>query len=262
MHRLHIVGLGPRTGSTLLTEAMVACFRIDAFAEHEEDIYARPPPGAEVFLTKRVKQILVAKSYLDAYPDLNVLCTMRDPRDAIVSRHAKDPGRYWAGLRYWNTYLKAWRRVAHHPRFMTIKYEDLVTEPDAVQTRLAAAMPFLEQTARFSRYHEVAAPAAKAVRALHSVRPISPQGIGAWREHLPRVAGQLALHGSLTDDLIEFGYEKNDRWMSLLDGIEPDVSPSHWPERFTLIGIARRAAPGYARVALPWLLTRAALRRA
>jgi hypothetical protein len=33
--RIHIVGAGPRTGTTLLAESMAACFAIDVFEPHE-----------------------------------------------------------------------------------------------------------------------------------------------------------------------------------------------------------------------------------
>jgi hypothetical protein len=54
--------------------------------------------------------------------------------------------------------------------------------------------------------------------------------IGNWRNHLPRVAGQIALHGSITEDLIEFGYEIDDSWLSILKDVNPDYKPSHWTE--------------------------------
>ena len=40
MERLHIVGLGPRTGTTLLAECMATCFEIDAFEPHEASLCA------------------------------------------------------------------------------------------------------------------------------------------------------------------------------------------------------------------------------
>ena len=42
---------------------------------------------------------------------------------------------------------------------------------------------------------------------MHSVRPIAPTSIGRWRENLPRIKAQQELHGSLTPDLIECGYD-------------------------------------------------------
>jgi hypothetical protein len=233
MKRIHIVGSGPRTGTTLMAEAMVACFRIDHHADHEARIFSPPPAEGDVYLTKAPQDLLVVRPLLRVNPSLHVICLIRDPRDAIVSEHGNVPGQYYAGLRYWKAYLPYWRRARDHPRFVTVKYEDFVTHPDIVQGRLMEAMPFLEMEAPFSRYHEVARPSDASVDALRGVRPIAPTSVGKWRNHLPRVAGQLQLHGSISEDLIELGYERDYAWLELLEGVEPDTSPSHWPEHFT-----------------------------
>ncbi|HUO85174.1 MAG TPA: hypothetical protein VM534_08680 [Thermoanaerobaculia bacterium] len=99
---------------------------------------------------------------------------------------------------------------------------------------LTERLPFLISRARFSDYHQVARPSGRSLQALGSLRPIDDRSVGAWRRHLPRVAGQLLLHGSITADLIRHGYEKDAAWESLLDGVEPDTSPSHQRDRFTL----------------------------
>ena len=104
---------------------------------------------------------------------------------------------------------------------------------------LSARMPFLVERAPFSRYHEVARPADDAVTALGGVRPIGTDRPDNWRRHLPRLAGQMRQHGSLAADLIEFGYETDDAWLAELDGIEPDTTPSFWPEHFTEQSLAR-----------------------
>jgi hypothetical protein len=209
---------------------MRACFEIDVFRSHEDSLFTPPPRDGNVYLTKLPGDIVIAGLPLRLDPDLHVICMIRDPRDMIVSKHKRDPDRYWAGLRFWKTRTPYWRRLRHHPRFITVKYEELVTNPDGVQTRLAAGMPFLETRAPFSRYHELSEPPSGSVRALGGVRPIEPAGIGKWRSHLPRVAGQLQLHGSISQDLVEFGYEQDDQWLQALEGVEPDLQHSHWPE--------------------------------
>jgi len=94
-------------------------------------------------------------------------------------------------------------------------------------------MSFLEREAPFSRYHEVVTPSDASQDALKGVRPITPSSVGRWRNHLPRVAGQLKRHGSITNDLIEFGYESDNSWLSELDGVELDLSESALPESFS-----------------------------
>ncbi len=233
MKRVHIVGCGPRTGTTLMAEAMIACFEIDHYTRHENRIFMPPPGGGKIFLTKAPRDILVVGPLLRVNPDLYVVYMLRDPRDMITSRHWRDPERYWAGLRYWKAYAPCGRRLKNHPRFITVRYEDFVSNPDKVQGKLIKRMPFLKRKALFSRYHEIAEPSKDSVDALRGVRPISPVGIGSWRNHLPRVAGQLQLHGSIVRDLIEHGYEKDDSWLNCLEGVEPDIRQSHWPEYFS-----------------------------
>jgi hypothetical protein len=51
MERIHVVGAGPRTGTTLLAECMVSCFAIDAFEPHEASL-CRHKKNVGVYLTK------------------------------------------------------------------------------------------------------------------------------------------------------------------------------------------------------------------
>jgi hypothetical protein len=243
MQRIHIVGASPRSGTTLLAEAMVACFDIDLYVAHEARIFARPPGAGRIFLTKAPRDILLAERALAAAPGLQVVYLLRDPRNIIVSKHRRAPDRYWAGLKFWKAYTAAARRLVDHPRFLTVRYEDLISDPDRVQQQLCAQMPFLALTTPFSRFHAVAAPADDALTALGGVRPIAAPRLDQWRDHLPRIAGQMEQHGSLAADLIEFGYEADDRWLAELDGIEPDLTPSHWAEHFTRESLARMLRP-------------------
>ncbi|MES2982805.1 MAG: sulfotransferase, partial [Verrucomicrobiota bacterium] len=136
MKRIHIVGCGPRSGTTLLTELMCTCFEIDQFTEHEDSIYKLPPKKSDIYLTKNPSDILRVGSVLKVMSDLHVIYMVRDPRDMVVSRHNSNPSRYWSGLRFWKTYTPWGRALENHPRFMTICYEDLVTKPDQVQADL------------------------------------------------------------------------------------------------------------------------------
>lgn len=212
---------------------MRACFDIELFCEHEARVFTPAPRQGRVFLTKAPRDILVAGEALERMPRLHVIFMLRDPRNVIVSRHRRDRSRYWAGLKFWKAYTAAARPLHSHPRFITVRFEDLLADPDAVQATLAKRLPFLRATVPFSRYHEVARPATDARLALGGVRPIEPERQPAWRDHLPRIAGQIALHGSIAADLIEFGYESDETWMDVLDGVVPDTAPGFWPEYFT-----------------------------
>lgn len=247
--RIHIVGCGPRTGTTLIAEMAIACFDIDLYTEHEDSIYTRPTRQAEIFLTKRPRDILVAEPILHLLPNFYVIYMLRDPRDTIVSKHRKDPDRYWASLRYWKAYTPYGCKLQNHPRFITVRYEDLVQKPDEVQAYLMQRMPFLTKRASFSRYHEFAKPSKRSLDALRGIRPVASSSVGKWRNHLPRVAGQLQIHGqqAIAKDLIEYNYESDESWLNELQGVTPDYSESHWPEYFTPEELKQRTRGKYSR---------------
>jgi hypothetical protein len=102
--------------------------------------------------------------------------------------------------------------------------------PDTVQQRLACFMPFLEVKTPFREFHEVARPDKSAKQALGGVRPIDMKSVGNWRNHRARLAGQLAQHGSIQADLVRLGYEIDEAWLSDLEGVVPDFTPSHYSE--------------------------------
>ncbi len=237
MQRIHIVGCGPRSGTTLLAEAMIACFEIDLYAQHEAHIWSWPSRYANIFLTKAPIDIIFVEQVLRVMPNLHVIYMLRDPRDMIVSTHGNAPDRYWASLTYWKTYTPYGRRLQAHPRFITVRYEDLVTAPNEIQSYLMKRMPFLVRRELFSRYHELSRPSSASMKALGSLRPISSSSIGNWRRHRTRVAGQLKKHGSITQDLIAYGYERDDSWERELEGIEPDLGESYRPEYFSKKGL-------------------------
>ena len=243
-----------------MTEAMKACFDIDCCVNHEKRLFIKPERECRIYLTKCPADIMIVGPSLKVDPDLYVIYMIRDPRDIICSKHERDPDRYWASLRYWKTYTMYGRRLSGHPRFIEVRYEDFVSNPDAVQDRLADRIPCLKKRAPFSRYHEVARPSTSSETALRGVRPIRAVSVRKWKGHRERVAGQLALHGSLTEDLIAYGYEKDDSWMSDLEGVQPDMSPSHWPEFMTERDV-RKLKRGRYREALKRILERFGIRR-
>lgn len=231
--QIHIVACSPRTGTTLLHEAMVTCFKVDKHYQHEVRFHQSDAKAGEVLVTKRPKDTYYMSKVLADTPGLHVIYLLRDPRDAIVSRHAKDKTKFYSNIPLWrelHSYGKALRRFDN---CIEIKYEDFVTNPDAIQQIIHDKFPWLEKRYAFSDYHKHANVSEGALKALHSVRPISPASIGLWKENLGRIKAQQSLHGSLTEELIECGYEDTAQWESLLDDVTPDRTPSYYPEKIT-----------------------------
>ena len=82
---------------------------------------------------------------LRADPEFYVVYLLRDPRDVIVSRHAKDDSRYYVNVRVWRELDTIARRVDGHERFLTLKYEDFVSDPDRVQDAICRRFTWLER---------------------------------------------------------------------------------------------------------------------
>lgn len=237
---LHIVACSPRSGTTLLHEAMVTCFRFDRHYDHEIRFNLVDVRDGERLLTKRPKDIMYMPAVIDD-PGIDVIYLMRDPRDVIVSRHGKNRDRYYSNIRLWRELHACARPLYGHDRFLEVRYEEFVSRPDAVQDEIAARFPWLERRHAFSRYHEHAEVSEKSKLAMHDVRPIAPTSVGVWKKHLGRIKGQQQLHGSLTPDLVACGYESSADWERVLGNAEPDLSRSRYPEKvYFWSRIARR----------------------
>jgi len=228
---IHIVACSPRSGTTLLHEAMVTCLRVDKHYDHEVRFHLVTGEPGSVVLTKRPKDTMYIGELLDKDPGFYVTYMLRDPRDVIVSRHAKNRNLYYSNIRLWRELHGYARPLLDHPRLLTVRYEDFVRRPDETQDGIVARFPWLERLHAFSRYHEHAAVSEKSRTAMHGVRPIAPTSVGLWRDNLARIRGQQDLHGSLTPELVECGYEASDDWERVLDNVEPDRSGSRYPER-------------------------------
>ena len=227
MYRIHVVGCSPRSGTTLMTEIMYNCFDIDVYSGKEQRIATWPPRNGNVFLTKSPKDIVVVKDLIEKVKNLYVIYMLRDPRDVIVSKHPWDKDRYWSSLKFWKLFTPFGKALKDHPRFITVRYEDLVSDPDRVNDLIRKKMPFLNQKESFSNFHLKAQPTDFASNALGGLRPVSEGSIGNWRNHKERVAGQIHKHGPITADLIEYGYEVDPGWEKELANVAPDLKESH-----------------------------------
>lgn len=222
---IHIVGCVPRSGTTLMTELMITCFDIDGFTEHEHSIFKEFAEPSDVLCTKKPNDIKRVEYPLSINPRLHVIYMLRDPRDAISSRsHRNNRGdkKIWGSLADWKAHHALAQQLEAYPNFITIKYEDLVSEPDKVQAYLQERMPFLKRKCLFSEYHLQASPSSKSEAALGGLRPISPVSIGNWRKNKPYIKAQIEKYGDISALLIELGYETNSDWLSEFKDVIPD----------------------------------------
>ncbi len=230
MH-VHVIG-PPRSGTTLMMELLKTCFHFPVYFNEEVyiSLIAKQALDNPLLLSKKPSDHEYVKPILERDEGVVFISMIRDPRDVVVSRHGKRPDIYWANLRQWRECYQNQSNCFQHPRLIPVRYEDLVEKPDIVQKQISNRLPDITVRKAFSQYHQYAQPSEQSLQAMRTVRPVSNESIGSWKKHLPRLAGQIQIHGSITEELIAMGYEKDDDWMSLLDGVIPDLTAGRWPE--------------------------------
>ena len=228
MKRIHIVGSSPRSGTSLLVEMMVNSYEIDLYPEHEARLGKCPPSNGKIFLSKSPKDIIIVKSRLKLMKNLFIIYVMRDPRDSASSFHGRYKEQYYGDFRYWKNFLPYYEKIKNHPRLIYVKYEDLVTDPDKIQSLISTRLPFLKSKDSFSNFHLHSNPSPNTSNALRGLRKADSGRIGNWRNHKSRILGQIRRHGSISTDLIRYGYEMNEDWLNELEGIVPDMSEGHY----------------------------------
>ena len=223
---IHIVACSPRSGTSLLQEVMTTCFRIDDFCAHERSIFRTAGMHGEVICTKNPREVPYMPWTLRLNPDLFVIYVLRDPRGVVVSKRGPSANNYYSNLGVWRKFESYRRKLEGHRRFLVIKYEELVTEPDVVQEKIRSLFPFLEVRCSFAEFHRHARPSERTVRAMHGLRPVSADRLLEWEKHLPRIRAQLERFGDISSELVELGYEPDAQWKDRLRDVEPQCFDS------------------------------------
>jgi hypothetical protein len=227
MKRVHITGC-PRSGTTLLFELVSSCFRITGKCRHELSLFKPVGEGDGIFVSKQPTDVLHLHHVLDRDPDLYVLYIYRDPRAVISSRHASWPQSYFSNYRIWKECETAARKLRGHPRMLELGYELLVAAPHLCQIHIHEKFPFLDPIHSFSEFERYSTPDAQSLAAMNGLSAIDGSRCRKWKQHLPRVKGELLRHPEMQFDLEFRAYESDNRWQSTL----ADVSPQHFPCRY------------------------------
>lgn len=167
---------------------------------------------------------------------VDLIVTLRDPRDILVSRHSAVHDDYFysadncyyigPGLAPQRTapglipVHDAIAKVATSGLFpqgiFLLKYEDLVNDPDKVQSHLTRDLG-LTFTGSFRDFHKGEVPAALA-QALNGIRPVEAPSEPKWRkpEHLPRIIDQFTRFPRLHQIMAALDYEQDTTWFDTL----------------------------------------------
>jgi hypothetical protein len=137
---------------------------------------------------------------------LRPIVMVRDPRDALTSRHAKFGfDRYCYALTLWKQYWEAVREWLTSPDVLVVRYEDLVSRTAEVQARVEAftGEPAQRSFADFYKEHR---PDFDTLP-LNGVRPVDSDTVGRWQcsEHRDRLA-QLERDEAVREALVALGY--------------------------------------------------------
>jgi hypothetical protein len=146
---------------------------------------------------------------LRANPDVKVLWMLRDPRDILTSIHANQPEKYYVTPDRLIKSLQLYGQFKDEPQVLTVRYEELVGNPDAMQGKisqfcqLAESRKFVEAYKFFPRFGEN-------VRAMHSIRPIDTNSVQKWRSnpaHQKHLEQVFAGHPEIISLGRECGYD-------------------------------------------------------
>jgi hypothetical protein len=184
-----------------------------------------------LFLSKKPSDIKRIRPLLKADPDLYTIYLVRDPRSVITSEHNHFPGKFFCNFRVWNECDKVARSLVGHPRFLQVRYEELVQYPNRIQNLIQKKFHFLKKSNDFSDFHKIANPSKNAQAALGGVREISTESIATWKKFLPRVKHELDLNPEMTSILIVQGYENDDKWIALLNDVLPQRGQCRYPDK-------------------------------
>jgi hypothetical protein len=155
---------------------------------------------------------------LACFPDAKVVAIVRDPRDVYLSLLGRD----WAGDSSWeigryieqcDALVTRWRKRFPPERFTSVRYEDLVLDPEQT-LRTVCSFADLDFEPAMLDFHEHAGTNVQGWEleiGAHTklLRPVTAADVGRWRgERSLRTRLQLAQVVALTSDVMtDFGYD-------------------------------------------------------
>ena len=158
---------------------------------------------------KTPAHIADATELLEKFPECHAIQIVRDPRAVLASYRGVKIGtnQAVAVIREWQGAWQAHQALANHPRYLLIRYEDLVADSESVLHKVCATLevPFDENMLAF---HARADKGFAEEQAHHqsTLKPLFRSSLDAWKQKLP--AWQLTLvEAHLQEGMAAHGYE-------------------------------------------------------
>jgi hypothetical protein len=186
----------PRSGNTLMRELCLWSFcgtklvkiskddlecTLDLLVSPQRKWFWQKPPAVCVASRNADESWEMSLEALRAHPGVRVIWMLRNPLDVLTSIHGDAPDQFFTRptrlIRCWELYKK----FEKEPQVLTIHYEELVSNPEAVQKKITEAFG-LEPIRSFTESHKFFSKAKSNLRALHSVRPIDSNSLDKWKK--------------------------------------------------------------------------------
>jgi tetratricopeptide (TPR) repeat protein len=160
--------------------------------------------GKTRWAEKTPNNIFFADRFLDFFPRGRFINMIRDGRDVCLSLMRRRDFALKQAIKRWTLSIEAGQRVADHDRVYRIRYEELVTRPEATLQHLMAwlGIPFDPQMLDFAKNSK------EENRWGYGEQPIAADSAHRWRSAWPELPDRITntLDASLADPLDQLGY--------------------------------------------------------
>lgn len=208
--RVFVMGCG-RSGTWLLT-ALMASFADVA-------VVGRELPVESFALVESPCRTIVLKRAWHSHqriaaipPDIRILHIVRHPFDVLTSHNPMTGARFHVSPERWRAELGALRALieSDDPRLMVVRYEDLVSDTQAVLVRIAEAYGLVAKASSDEVMERANLPQ-EALAAMHGRRPVDSHSLGRFRNDPVALAHLRTILPELGETLdwvaSRFGYD-------------------------------------------------------
>jgi hypothetical protein len=161
--------------------------------------------GKAVWAEKTPNNIYCAEQFLDMYPKGRFIQVLRDGRDVCTSLNRRRNFSPPSAVSRWISAVEAGLRIADHKRAYTVRYENLVYEPEATLKSVLAwlGLPFEPGMLQFTEKKEIS-------KHGYAEQPIHSDSAFRWKREWSdlRPGPRTFLDLSLRKHLVATGYEE------------------------------------------------------
>lgn len=210
VQRVHIIGCA-RSGTSMLLSSFIA-FENTIFYARECSVWAYPSLRESLAIFKKFKLqdgpfYCVTKrdalwwqtenvEQLAAFAiqyKVRLISLVRDPRDVLTSRHSQGSTDYYVAPSTWAQCMAATdtlaARLKDHQEIITVRYEDVVTNPQNTQQLIESklGMKVRSDVKSWSELKDNLSSAelgnslARVITAMHKLRNFDPSSIAQWK---------------------------------------------------------------------------------